>query len=154
MILLFRHAEKLTGVKDPTLSPAGEERAARLATYIPETFGTPDFIIATLDTKASERPYKTVVPLSETTGVPIQDTIANGDFAKEADHVLTHPKYAGKFVVICWHHGKIPGLAKALGAPAGTYPNPWDEQVFNLILRFDYPTGTSTPTVTQITEPF
>ena len=46
VILVMRHAEKPTDDHDPHLSPPGKERAEKLATYIPDTFGKPDFVFA------------------------------------------------------------------------------------------------------------
>jgi hypothetical protein len=43
-ILLMRHAEKPDDPLDPKLSVAGSARAQKLAQYIPETFGKPDFL--------------------------------------------------------------------------------------------------------------
>jgi hypothetical protein len=40
-----------------------------------------------------------------------------------------------------------------LGAAGANVPNPWDPNVFNLILNLDYSKG-SKASVTQITEPF
>ena len=40
-----------------------------------------------------------------------------------------------------------------LGATPGSYPNPWDFNVFNLVLAVDY-AGAIPPGVTEITEPF
>ena len=42
--------------------------------------------------------------------------IANKDFAQLADEVLGNPKYAGKTVLVCWHHGTLTDLARKLGA--------------------------------------
>jgi broad specificity phosphatase PhoE len=52
-ILVTRHAEKSSDPLDPDLTPEGHERAKRLATYIPDTFGKPDFLFAT--TSVAER---------------------------------------------------------------------------------------------------
>src|ERR1700681_1377892 len=46
-IILMRHADKPDDPDDPDLSTAGVTRAQHLATYIPQTFGKPDYIIAT-----------------------------------------------------------------------------------------------------------
>jgi hypothetical protein len=40
-----------------------------------------------------------------------------------------------------------------LGAQAGDYPDPWDPQVFNLIMK-PYFTAAEPPTVTRGGEPF
>jgi len=153
-ILLFRHAEKPTGGLDPNLSAAGHERAEKLAGYIPATFGRPDFIIATANSKHSSRPFQTVQPLSLATGLTIDATIKDADFGARAQSLLGDTQYAGKLVVLCWHHGTIPDLAAALNAPKSTYPEPWDADVFNLIIKLDYQAGNPVPTVTQISEPF
>ena len=55
-ILLMRHAEKTGDTSDILLSAEGAKRAARLVTYIPETFGRPDFILR-------GRPLETLDPL-------------------------------------------------------------------------------------------
>ncbi len=152
-ILVMRHAEKPQGAGDPNLSPAGEARAAALATYVPATFGVPDFIIAAATSADSARPVETVTPLSQQVGVPIDDKIADKDYAKLASDLLEKDKYAGRRVVVCWHHGRIPGLLAALGAAAGSYPDPWDPQVFDLIVRLDGTAG-GAPAVSRIVEPF
>jgi hypothetical protein len=152
-ILVMRHAEKPQDASDPNLSPAGEARAASLATYVPATFGTPDFIFAAAISADSARPVETVTPLSNQVGVPIDDKIADKDYAKLANDLLTKDKYAGRRVVVCWHHGHIPGLLAALGAPSGSYPSPWNPEVFNLIVRLDG-TADGPPAVSQIAEPF
>jgi hypothetical protein len=46
-ILLMRHAEKTTDPMDPHLSPDGYARATKLADYIPDTLGIPQFLFAT-----------------------------------------------------------------------------------------------------------
>jgi len=42
---------------------------------------------------------------------------------------------------------------RSLGAAAGSYPNPWDHEVFNLVLAADYAAGVL-PTIGKTTEPF
>jgi phosphohistidine phosphatase SixA len=152
-ILVMRHAEKPDDANDPHLSPAGRVRAEKLATYLPATFGKPDFIFAAADSKESERPRETVEPLHKATGIEIHDTIADKDYADLANELLTKHHLSDQRVVVCWHHGHIPKLMHALGANAGDYPDPWDEKVFNLILKLDYDAG-GKPAVKKITEPF
>jgi broad specificity phosphatase PhoE len=135
LILVMRHAEKPQDPHDPNLTPAGQARAAKLATYIPKTFGDPDFLFAAAISKSSARPYETLEPLAKATGKPIDATIADNDYGVLASDLLSDPKYAGARVVVSWHHGNIPPLMHALGAEPGTYPHPWDREVFNLILR-------------------
>jgi hypothetical protein len=152
MILVMRHAEKPDDLLDPDLSPPGKARARQLADYIPKEFGAPDTIFAAAVSKHSARPFETVKPLSKRTGVPIDATIADQDYAVLVSDLFSQDEYAGKSIVVCWHHGNIPGLMEALGAAAGQYPNPWNPAVFNVILKVEFPGGAAS--VAQIVEPF
>jgi phosphohistidine phosphatase SixA len=150
-VLVMRHAEKSVDPFDPDLAPAGAARAKALADYIPERFGPPDFIFAAAISKHSARPFETVKPLSERIGIPINATIADQDYGVLASDLLSIASYAAKRVLICWHHGNIPSLLHALAAPAGTYPDPWNPAVFNLILKVEFAAGAS---VAPVLEPF
>jgi len=152
-VLVTRHAEKSPDLNDPHLTTAGEQRAIQLATYIPEQFGKPDFIFATANSKHSSRPFETVLPLSQVIGVPIDQSYADQDYGALAVTLRVVEKYQGKLVLICWHHGNIPSLLNAIGAPVGTYPNPWPDTTFNMIIKLTIE-GTSIFDVTSITEPF
>ncbi len=151
-LLVMRHAEKSADPYDPDLTEAGKARAKALADYIPNEFGAPDFIFAAAISKHSARPYETVKPLSRKTGVAIDATIADQEYGVLASELLSHVEYAGKCIVVCWHHGNIPSLMQALGAASGAYPDPWDPAVFNLILKVEFPVGG--PSVAKILEPF
>jgi len=153
MVLVMRHAEKPDDETDPNLSPAGVARAKRLVTYIPETFGKPDLVIAASISKHSERPFETVNPLALSCGLEVRMPCADAQFAELAQRMFTDPKYLVPSSVVCWHHGGIPGLMKALGAARGSYPDPWDPRVFNLILRSEF-TGDGRLAVSQVVEPF
>jgi len=118
-VLLMRHAEKSADPLDPDLSPKGRERADRLVTYIPDTFHTPDFIFATALSKHSRRPFETVAPLAKATGVPIDATFADQDYGALAHELASDPRFSGKLILVCWHHGNIPSLAHALKATSG-----------------------------------
>jgi broad specificity phosphatase PhoE len=154
-ILLMRHAEKTGDPLDPHLSPEGSARAAKLADYIPATFGIPQFLIATSISKHSIRPIETIEPLSVKIGVAIDSTFADQDYGALANQLLSDQRYADAetLIVVCWHHGNIPLMAQALGAKPGCCPNPWDANVFNQILILQY-SGGSEPEVTTLTEPF
>ena len=138
VILLMRHAEKTYNPGDRDLSATGFARAKALADYIPEHFKRrPDFLFATADSPKSSRPRETLEPLSRKLGLSIDASISNDNY-KELAKQLDNPRFAGKFIVIAWHHGRIPPLAAELGAPDGSYPNPWDGKVFNEIIELDY----------------
>ena len=153
LIFLMRHAEKPLDPRDPNLSDAGKARADALSRYIAEDASTPDFLFASAASKHSVRSIQTLTPLSEKLGLPINTGIADQDYQVLSGELLSDPKFAGKVVLICWHHGNLPGLALDLNAPESDVPNPWDSGVFNLILKLDYSAG-SIPFVTPITEPF
>ena len=106
-ILIIRHGEKpgdpATDSADDgrDLSPRGFERAAALAVYVPDTFGPPDFLFATEETKHSNRPVETITPLAKVLGIEINSKHADDDFRKVADDIRDNAKYSGKLVLIC-----------------------------------------------------
>ena len=151
-ILLMRHAEKPDDASNVHLSPAGLQRAGRLASYIPQTFGKPDFLFAAADSEQSRRPVETIEPLSQATGVPIDSTVANGHHDFLANELMTKPRYEGQRIVICWHHESMRHFSRELGGAKGDCPDPWAEDLFNLILQFDYQNRKAT--VQRIIEPF
>ncbi len=115
IVMIIRHAEKPeagSGERSPDLSPRGYERAAALAKVSPEHFPRPDFLIATKRSKHSNRPVETITPLSKALHERIDATFRDEAFQEVARAVLTDPKYAGKVVLIAWHHGQIPNLAR------------------------------------------
>jgi hypothetical protein len=137
-ILLIRHAEKDFSGSD--LSPIGFERARQLPKlFLPpgarHDLPMPQFLFAAKNSASSSRPVETVTPLSAALHLSINDTFQNDDYAYLAATLLSG-KYAGKVILIAWHHGKVPQLARALGA---TPPYaPWPEQQFDRIWRIDY----------------
>jgi hypothetical protein len=154
-ILLMRHADKPDDPEDSDLSEAGIKRAEHLVTYIPQTFGKPDYIIATAHSKHSNRPTETVQPLANALGMEVQDDIRDSDFQELVNEIFSDPAYHGKMVVISWHHGNLPAIAAMLGAPVGNYPDPWPDDTYNIILDFRYdPNSGGPPTVTRVIEPF
>jgi hypothetical protein len=140
-ILLVRHAEKLTdGRLD--LSPVGFERAKMIPMLFggsaPHNLPRPDFLFATQQSKHSNRPVETITPLSEALKLPISHEIADDDYAVLAKELLSG-KYAGKVVLVAWHHGMLPQFAEALGA---TPPyKPWPDAQFDRVWRIDYRDG-------------
>ena len=152
IILVMRHAEKPDDPDNPDLTAAGEQRAEELATFIPKTFGKPDFVFAAAISRHSARPYETVKPLSKATGVGIDATFADNDYGALAKELLSKSKYVGTQIVVCWHHGNIPSLLRALKAADGSYPDPWDHKVFNLILKVEL--SSATVNVSRVIEPF
>jgi len=151
-ILIIRHAEKLTdGRLD--LSPTGFERARLLPNLFTPAAARPDLptpqvLFATHLSPHSNRPVQTVTPLAAALHLPIDDSFSNDDYDALAAALLSG-KYAGKIVLVVWHHGHIPQLASALGA---TPPyTPWPDNQYDRIWRIDYPNGKATrPTLQDL----
>jgi len=103
-------------------------------------FTTPNFIFATQNSKHSKRPIETVTPLATALNLPIDDNFADTDeeIAEMANAILNDLAFAGKIVLICWHHGKIPDVAKALGV---SKPPKWDGKVFDRVWQITFPRG-------------
>lgn len=152
-ILVIRHAEKTGDPKNIDLSPAGATRAHKLADYIPATFGTPQILIATALSAHSDRPVETLTPLSQRIGLSIESNFGDKEWAELANDLMVNPRYLGTFIVVCWHHGTIPALMQSLGVSTSSIPNPWPDDVFNLIL--DTKIGNDgRAEVTKVIEPF
>jgi len=152
-ILLMRHAEEPEGAKDPDLSPAGRIRAGKLAPFVVATFGKPDYVFAAAVNRHSSRACLTMRPLCNANDVPLDASLPAKEAVALATKLLSEVAYADKLVVVCWTHTELPGLAGALGARRGEFPNPWDAAVFNLILQLDY-RGSDVPSVTRVVQPF
>src|SRR5712691_3291642 len=103
-------------------------------------FATPNFIFATQNSKHSKRPIETVTPLATALNLPIDDNFADTDeeIAEMVNAILNDLAFAGKIVLICWHHGKIPDVAKALGVRK---PPKWDGKVFDRVWQITFPKG-------------
>ncbi|HVM47183.1 MAG TPA: hypothetical protein VMU04_04105 [Candidatus Acidoferrum sp.] len=144
-ILLFRHAEKPDAATDLGLSPRGQVRAAALAVYLPAVFGRPSHLVAAQQSKDSNRPALTLKPLSDALGMPIDTRFAHDQFKALAQELLGDARYQGARIALCWHHGEIPDLARALKVDA---PDHWDPEVFDHIWQIDY--GLDHPKLTKV----
>jgi hypothetical protein len=138
-ILLIRHAEKTSDKADAHLDPRGYERAAALPRLFPAQFETPRFIFATRASAHSNRPYETVSPLARALKLKINAQFRNEDYAAFAKYLFSTPAYSGATVLVCWHHGHIPALAKALGVEHP--PSPWPDKQFDRVWKIEYPEG-------------
>jgi hypothetical protein len=138
-ILLFRHAEKPKDLDNAGLSKTGQIRAAALAVYLPEMFGPPSHLVATKRGPKSQRPEQTIKPLSDSLKLPIDLRFEDAQFKDLAKELLTNPVYKNARIALCWHHGEIPDLAKALGVDDA--PDSWGDDVFDRIWQIDYNSG-------------
>jgi len=152
-LIVLRHAEKTGERRDRTLSPAGHERAVRLVSYVQETFGRPDFLIAAKSTARSRRPVQTIEPLGSALGLEIRSKFNDADVEALVAALGEKQIYSGKFGVISWRHSNIPRLVAALGAPAGSFPDKWDKSDFSTIIDINYASGADV-TAKQFKMPF
>ena len=140
-ILIVRHAEKPDS--GPQLAPAGVQRAQAYATYF-KGFAfdgkhlTPNYIYAAADSKSSDRPRLTCTPTANALNLQIDTRFADKQFAALANDLESTPH--GKVVLICWHHGEIPSLVRALGVdPSTVFPAPkWPGDVFGWVVAIHY----------------
>jgi hypothetical protein len=153
-IIVIRHAEKdVSDVKDPHLNTRGGMRAAALPGLFvtspmfptkPTRFAKPDFLYAAAESKNSNRPVETILPLAKALNdMPIQHKTK--EFQPVVDQIFGEPKHAGKVVLIAWRHGKIPDLAQAIAAKAKNaeqlkkqIPTKWQDEVFDRVWRFSF----------------
>lgn len=129
VIMLIRHGED-EGQRDYHLSQRGQQRSEALPKLFGSRLPKPDVIIASRATKGSNRPVETVEPLARALGLSIDHQFRDDDFRALAERLLLDGRYDGKAVLVCWHHGKLPKLAKALGvknAPA------WPDDQFDRV---------------------
>lgn len=152
-VLLMRHAEKTGDPEDIHLSAAGQQRAEKLVRYIPATFGVPDYLFAAAQSRRSVRSIETLQPLATATGKPLRYDVEDDDFEDLVAELASQPQYRQALVVIAWHHKKIDNIAALLGAADGTYPDPWAENLYDVIVDLDYSKGTP-PIAKIIKQPF
>ena len=140
-VLIIRHAEKPDSSSG--LSPAGEARAKAYVGYFQHLVVDgvrfrPDMLVASTDSPHSARERLTLTPLSQALGLPIDLRFANKHEAALA-HALATENH-GKSILICWHHGHIPNLIRALGAdPNALLPeSKWPASVFDWVVALHY----------------
>jgi hypothetical protein len=142
-ILLIRHAEKPADETSSVhLTPEGMKRAEQLFHLFEASekrtiaFPVPDFIFAAKDSKHSHRPVETVAVLAKKLKLPINANYRNEDFTELVQEIFHSPKYAGKTILICWHHGTLPQLANRL--KAANAPETWKGTVFDRLWEITY----------------
>ena len=138
-ILIIRHAEKPDDSSNSHLTPRGYARAAALVQFFASSFATPDFLIATQKSSGSNRPVETITPLSAALHLTLSSSLADAEYSLLAQQLLTDPQYTGKYVIVCWHHGNIPALARALGVDMP--PSRWPDAVFDRVWRIQFSDG-------------
>jgi hypothetical protein len=106
-------------------------------------FPVPNSILATQRSKNSHRPVETVTPLAIALNMPLNDRFTNSDADIEemTKAILNNQSFADEIVLICWHHGKIPAIAKALGI---SRPPKWDAEIFDRVWQITFAKGKAT----------
>lgn len=144
IIVLIRHGEKPG--RGTGLALAGQQRAQAYSVYLPNqpfNGSLPNFsyLFAAKESPASNRPVLTITPLSKALNLPINSPYADKDFQPLAQELLNNAQYNGKNILVCWHHGEILKLAKALGAhdkvlpKTANWPKKWPGNVFGWCLQ-------------------
>jgi len=141
VILIIRHAEN--PADGHGLSPRGEERAKAYMNYfqnftVDSKQREPEAVLVAADSKQSHRPRLTVEPFAKAAKLPIDNRFANKQPADLAAELRA--SYQGKVILVCWHHGQIPALLRALGAaPETLLPNgKWPRDVFDWVIMASF----------------
>jgi broad specificity phosphatase PhoE len=141
VILIVRHAEN--PANGHGLSPRGEERAKAYVNYF-ENFTVdskrlePQAVVVAADSKHSHRPRLTVEPFAKAANLPIDNRFADKQPADLATELRAN--YQGKVILVCWHHGQIPALLRALGvAPETLLPGgKWPRDVYDWVIMLSF----------------
>jgi len=141
-ILIFRHAEKPADTSNENLSTKGYERAAALAYYLPDAFGTIDHIFAAgVGHKShSERPKETITPLAERLGKKVHDSYLKYQYQEMINHIFGDDTYTDSKIAIAWQHTDIESIATAFGTlkvPTTKWPGDCFDLVWKLTLNAD-----------------
>jgi broad specificity phosphatase PhoE len=137
VLLIIRHAEN--PADGHGLSPRGEERAKAYKNYfqnftVDGTRREPEAVLVAAESKQSHRPRLTVEPFAKAAKLPIDGSFGNKQPADLAAELRAN--HQGKVILICWHHGQIPDLLRALGAaPETLLPNgKWPRNVYDWVI--------------------
>jgi len=141
VILIIRHAENPGDGHG--LSDRGQERAKAYVKFF-ENFTIdskklePNAIVVAADSKQSHRPRLTVEPFAKAGNLPIDSRFANKQPADLAAELRAN--YQGKVILVCWHHGQIPTLLRAMGAdPETLLPNAkWPKDVYDWVIMVSF----------------
>lgn len=96
-------------------------------------FSPPDFVYATQASTSSNRPVETITPVLASLGMTCDDKHPDNDYGKVAEDIFA--KQGGRNVLVCWHHGNIPGLADKLGIADAPE---WVSTVFDRVWQITY----------------
>jgi hypothetical protein len=141
VVLIVRHAED--GGTGRDLAPRGHERAEAYKNYflnftVDSRRLEPAVVLAAKDSKQSHRPRLTVEPFAKAAKLPIDTRFGNNQSTELAADLRAN--HQGKVILICWRHGNIPALLRALGAkPKDLLPGgKWPGSVYDWIILLSY----------------
>ena len=141
VVLIIRHAENPESGHG--LSPRGQQRAEAYKDYFKNfTVNSkqlgPQVIFAAKDSKQSHRPHLTVEPFAKAANLPIDMRFGSN----ESDHLAAELRATEqrKVILICWRHGVIPDLLRALGEkPKKLLPDgKWPDAVYDWVIMLSY----------------
>lgn len=145
-IMLIRHGEKPEGPKqlgvdfsgsadDHALSVRGWQRTGALAAWFASDHlsargaARPSSVFATKPSKKaqSRREVDTATPIASRLGLDVDADAGHGEVADAAKRILA----GADPVLVVWHHGELPALAKALGG--ADVPDQWPADRYDLV---------------------
>jgi len=141
VVLIIRHSEDADSGHG--ISPLGEKRAEAYKNYfldfaVDSKRLEPNVVFAATDSKKSHRPRLTVEPFAKAAKLKIDTDFGNNQSGELAADIRANQH--GKVILICWRHGNIPALLRALGAkPKNFLPNgKWPDSTYNWIILLSY----------------
>jgi len=141
VVLIIRHAEDADS--GDGISSLGQERAEAYKNYflnfaVDSKRLEPNVIFAAQDSKKSHRPRLTLEPFAKAAKLPIDTRFGNSQSVELAADLRAN--HQGKVILICWRHGYIPALIRALGAnPKSFLPSGrWPGSVSNWVVLLSY----------------
>jgi broad specificity phosphatase PhoE len=141
VVLIIRHAE--VADSGHGLSPRGEQRAEAYKDYflnftVDSKGRKPDEVLVARDSKQSHRPRLTVEPFAKTAKLSIDSRFGNKQPTDLAAELRAN--HQGKVILVCWHHGQIPALLRAMGAaPETLLPNgKWPKTVYDWVIMASF----------------
>ena len=144
VVLIIRHAEDADSGHG--ISPLGEKRAEAYKNYflnlaVDSRRLEPAVVFAAEDSKKSHRPRLTVEPFTKAAKLKIDTRFGNEQSAELAADLRANQQ--GKVILICWRHGNIPALLRALGAkPKSLLPQGrWPDAVYDWVIVLSYDQG-------------
>src|SRR5438874_6067658 len=141
VVLIIRHSEDADTGRG--LSDRGQQRAEAYKDYflnftVDSKRSEPQAIFTAKDSKPSQRPSLTVEPFAKAAKLQIDTRFGNSQSSELA--TALRDTQQGKVILICWRHGNIPDLLRALGAnPENFLPRgKWPGVVYDWVIVLSY----------------